>query len=176
MEFYYSQLKALSGCCSCCCSSERGPRGPRGKQGPPGPKGDKGDPGALAVTHGYGYFQGTRNQPGIVPLNIPGPLTNTELVSQGLKVLQAGTYQINYKVNLGGSPDTVNSPSEFYLLVNDSVDIRSSLTSASSTSEQQTLSASVLFSLLEGDIVKLVADIPENVTYSMPSLQVLQIG
>ncbi|WP_421385123.1 hypothetical protein ACOJQI_10265 [Bacillus salacetis] len=176
MEFYYSQLKALSGCCSHCCCGERGPRGPRGKQGPPGPKGEKGDPGILAVTHGYGYYQGTRKGPGIVPLNVPGPLNNTELVSQGIKVLEAGTYQISYKVNLEAGSAAGTQPTNFYLLINNTIDIRSSLTTASAGVQKQTMSATVLFSLLEDDVVKLMADIPENVSYSMPTLQVMKIG
>jgi hypothetical protein len=179
MEFYYSQLKALSGCCSHCCCGERGPRGPRGKQGPRGPKGDKGDPGtpgAIAATHGYGYYQGTKKGPGIVPLNVPGPLNNTEMNSQGIKVLEAGTYQISYKVNLESGNLSSAEAASFYLLVNDSVDIRSSLTTASVSTKQQSLSASVIFSLFEGDLVKLMADIPGDVSYSMPTLQILKIS
>lgn len=176
MEFYYSQLKALSGNCASCGCCERGPRGPVGKRGPRGPKGDPGTPGVLAVTHGYGYFQGTRRGPGIVPLNVPGPLTNTEMDNNGLKVLEAGTYQISYKVNLEAAGAVNPESSNFYLLVNDTIDIRSSLTTATASGQKQSLSASVLFSLLEGDEVTLMADIPENVSYSMPVLQVLKIG
>jgi hypothetical protein len=49
----------------------------------------------------------------------------------------------------------------------------SSTTESSATAQ---LSSSQLFSLLEGDVVKLVAEIPKGTSYSLPTLQVMRIG
>ncbi|WP_053075098.1 collagen-like protein [Ornithinibacillus californiensis] len=184
-------------CCECCCPNSsdttRGPRGPRGEQGPRGPKGDpgprgeqglkgdpgprgeqgpKGDPGTTTGAYGFAYSTDQSNQSGNVKFSIAGPLQDVELISDGLKVLQAGAYQISYRVDVESETETVN-PASFQIVVNNRVNISSSITKSNRSAN---LYSTQLFSLQTNDIVKLVAEIPEGQGYSMATIQVIQVG
>jgi hypothetical protein len=164
-------------CCQCCscCKSESGKRGPRGKQGPPGPKGDPGPagpPGTFGMAYGFAYSPLKTTKNGIVKFTVAGPLQEFELVSEGLKALKAGVYQITYKVDINeeAAPST---PAKFQLVVNDTINIESSITESKTSANLYTTQ---LFSLLEDDVVKLTAVIPQGLTYSLPTLQIIQVG
>ena len=167
-------------CCSkcCCCKfqsysrklhGKQGPRGPSGKQGPPGPPGP---PGTLILAYGFGYSTSESMRSGNVKLTIAGPLQDVELNADGLRILKTGVYQISYRVSVRTTGET-HQPARFHIEVNDDIKVASSLTESLSSSH---LYSQQLFSLLEGDIVKLVADLPDGVSYTLPSLQVIQIG
>ena len=163
-------------CCQYnCCRCERGPRGP---QGPPGPKGDKGDqgpaglPGTLNLAHGFAYSTAKSNQNGNVKFTIAGPLQDVELHSEGLEIIKAGVYQISYNVAVESSAATSN-PAKFQIVINDTIIVASSMTKSTTTAN---LNSTQLFSLLEGDIVKLVAEIPQGSSYTLPTLQLIQFG
>lgn len=61
----------------------------------------------------------------------------------------------------------------FQIIINDEIIVASSITETT-TSKQ--LVSMQLFSFLESDIVKLVADIPEGMSYSMATMQVVHVG
>ena len=103
---------------------------------------------------------------------IAGPLQDVELIRQGLTVSKAGVYQISYKVILE-SKELTNIPSRFQIVINNAIKLASSMTeSATST----TLTSTELFSLLEGDVVKLVAQLQESFSYKLATLQIIQVG
>ena len=122
---------------------------------------------------GFAYTLKGSNNSGIVKFQIAGPLhEDVSLTSKGLKVNKSGVYQINYSVALHAMVQT-NIPASFELMVNDSITIAASLTQSSISGP---LSISVLFSLLKGDVVELVAQLPAGVVYTSANLQILQVG
>ncbi|MBM7610407.1 hypothetical protein JOD29_003689 [Lysinibacillus composti] len=122
---------------------------------------------------GFAYTQKGSDKGGIVKFQIAGPLhEDVSLTSKGLKVNKSGVYQINYSVALHAMVQT-NIPASFELQVNDSISIAASLTQSSISGP---LSISVLFSLLRGDVVELVAQLPAGVVYTSANLQILQVG
>lgn len=187
--------------CTCCCQcgergpeQHRGPRGPkgepgpagprgpqgkRGKQGPQGepgatgPRGPQGDPGALNTAHGLAYSQASANTTGEVLFTIVGPLQDVELISSGLLVSKAGVYQISYSVAVESDDKPKTAPAAFQILINDQILVASSI---KETTTSANLFSTQLFSLLEGDIVKLHGELPEGYSYRLPTLQVVQIG
>ncbi|RFU61432.1 collagen-like triple helix repeat-containing protein [Peribacillus glennii] len=166
-------------CCECYwCKLQRRIRGPCGKQGPPGPKGERGEqgpagpPGTIATAYGFAYSPSKSTQNGIVKFTVAGPLQEFELIPEGLKALKTGVYQITYKVTVNEEGATSNS-AKFQLVVNDSINIGSSMTE---TRTSANLYTTQLFSLLENDVVKLVAAMPQGLSYSLPALQIIQVG
>lgn len=122
--------------------------------------------------HGFAYTIAESNESGPVLFGIAGPLQDVELTPEGLVVANAGIFQIQYTV-LAHATDTVISPATFQIMINDEIIVASSNMEAE-TSKQ--LMSTQLFSLLEGDIIKLVADLPQGMSYSMASMQVIQVG
>lgn len=171
----------------------QGLKGPKGDQGPPGPKGDqgirgpegiqgpKGDQGQpgppgpsgiLQAAHGFGICNVMSKTSGAVRFIMPGPLQDVELMQDGLKVLKSGIYQISYKVILASNTITC-SPSSFHVKINDSITVVSSFTESTTATS---LSSTDLVSLLEGDIVKIQADLQEHFSYKLATLQIIQVG
>lgn len=103
---------------------------------------------------------------------IAGPLQNVDLTLEGIRISKAGVYQITYKVILDASFKTI-VPSRFQININNAIKVASSLTESSTST---TLSSTQLFSLLEGDVVKLVADLQENSSYRLATLELIQVG
>jgi Collagen triple helix repeat (20 copies) len=160
----------------------KGDPGPEGKQGPPGlkggpgPRGERGPMGPSGGTanpaYGYAYSPSSSDLSGDVRFAIAGPLENVELTSKGLTVLTPGIYQISYKVAFHAD-GAISTPARFQIVINESIDVVSSTTETRTSTQ---LSSSQLFSLLEGDLVKLVAEVPEGTSYTLPTLQVVRIG
>lgn len=151
---------------------EQGPPGSKGEQGPPGPRGERGPAGTLDSAYGFAYSETESFVSGDVKFIIAGPLQDVELKRDGLAVAKAGVYQISYKVILETNDET-NIPSKFQIKINDAVKVASSTTeSATST----TLTSTELFSLLEGDIVKLVAELQKGFSYRLATLLIIQVG
>lgn len=156
----------------------RGPEGIQGLQGVQGiqgPKGDQGPPGPvvlLQAAHGFGICNGMSKASGAVRFIMPGPLQDVELMQDGLKVLKSGIYQISYKVILESKTITC-SPSTFHVKINDSITVVSSITESTTAAS---LFSTDLVSLLEGDIVKIQADLQENFSYKLATLQIIQVG
>ena len=176
---------------------QRGPQGPQGEPGPPGlpgPKGEQGPqglpglkgeqgpqglPGSLTnMAYGFSYNPSKGTNSGAVHLTIAGPLNDVNLVPEGLQILRDGIFQISYKVNTILTEE--NSQAQFQIVINDSINVVSSKTLTIKTDNlretSSTLSTSIIFSLLANDLVQLSAILPENASYDMPSLQVVQIG
>jgi len=149
-----------------------GPKGgPRGKRGHTGPKGEKGPAGTLDSAYGFAYSELASVTSGEVKFIIAGPLQDVELIREGLKVSKAGVYQVNYKVILE-SKDITSIPSRFQIQINDA----SKASSLTESMLSSTLTSTNLFSLLEGDVVKLVADLQECFSYKLVTLQIIQVG
>ncbi|RLL43846.1 hypothetical protein D8M04_13130 [Oceanobacillus piezotolerans] len=153
--------------------------GPQGPPGPPGPQGPPGESGGIAnKEYGFAYSPSISTNSGPVQLTIASPISDNMLFrSNGLLVLRAGIYQISYKVI--ATLEDENSEAIFQLLVNDSIQVASSRTklqkSDTSPKTTSTLSATVSMSLLENDLVKLIAMLPNNASYEMPTLQITQL-
>lgn len=163
---------------------EQGPKGDRGEQGLPGPKGDPGlqgppgergpagPPGNLGSSFGFAYSPSASTRSGSVRFTIAGPLQDFELTEDGLKALTSGVFQISYKVDVKEDAET-SGTARFQLVVNDSINIASSMTE---TGREANLQSTQLFSLQEEDIVKLMAVIPQGLSYSLPVLQIIKLG
>ena len=95
-----------------------------------------------------------------------------EMLPDGLQVMKAGIYQISYKAILSSNVLTC-TPSKFFIKINDLIQMDSSLTESTTAS---VLSSSDLFSLQEGDIVKLYAELQEHFSCKLATLQIVQIG
>ncbi|MDF2067000.1 collagen-like protein [Bacillus sp. Cr_A10] len=147
-----------------------GPPGPSG--GPPGPRGERGPAGTLDSAYGFAYSESESFVSGDVKFIIAGPLQDVELKRDGLAVAKAGVYQISYKVILETNDET-NIPSKFQIKINDAVKVASSTTQSTTST---TLTSTELFSLLEGDIVKLVAELQEGFSYRLATLLIIQVG
>jgi Collagen triple helix repeat (20 copies) len=183
--------------CTCyCCLPERAPRGPRGEQGPKGdpglqgpmgpqgpagiqgprgeqgPAGPPGSSGTISTAYGFAYSPSTSIQNGNVKFTIAGPIQDFELISDGLRSLKSGVFQISYKVAVIEEAAS-STPAKFQLVVNDSINITSSITESRASANLYTTQ---LFSLLEGDVVKLVANVPQGLSYSLPTIQIIQVG
>ncbi|WP_214904145.1 collagen-like protein [Bacillus sp. ISL-55] len=150
----------------------QGPKGDPGEQGPQGEKGEPGPAGTLSTSFGFAYSPSTSTQSGNVRLTIAGPLQDFELTSDGLKTLTSGIFQITYKVNVINEVGS-GEGAKFHLVVNDSITIGSSVTEANMTTNLQ---STQLFSLLENDVIKLIATIPQGVSFSLPALQIIKVG
>lgn len=155
-----------------CCECNLGSRGPRGYQGPRGPKGEKGPAGTLDSAYGFAYSESESFAPGYVKFIIAGPLQDVELIREGLRVSKAGVYEISYKVILESKYITC-IPSNFQIIINDAIKVASSMTESTTST---TLTSTNLLSLLEGDVVKLVADLQEHFSYKLATLQLIQVG
>lgn len=149
-----------------------GPKGDPGPQGPPGERGPAGPPGTLGSSFGFAYSPTTSAQSGNVRFTIAGPLQDFELTEDGLKALTSGVFQISYKVDVKEESET-SSTARFQLVVNDSINIVSSMTESS---REANLQSTQLFSLQEEDVVKLMAVIPQGLSYSLPVMQIIKIG
>ncbi|WP_078550096.1 hypothetical protein [Litchfieldia alkalitelluris] len=159
-----------------------GPPGPQGDRGFPGPRGPQGDPGLpgppgpsgpLTAAHGFAYSPSTSNVSGDIIFTIAGPLQDIELTPIGLQVLKSGVYQLTYKVQVESDEKQKAQPATFQIVVNDTIYIASSTTE---TFTSNNLFSTQLFSLIEGDTVKLHAELPEGCSYKLPSMQIIQIG
>lgn len=146
----------------------KGESGPQGEQGLPGPPG----PGTLESAYGFAIRNSESAESGVVKFIFPGPLQDVELLNDGLKVGKAGVYQITYKAIMNSNVITC-SPSKFQIQINDTIAVESSMTESTTAS---TLTSSDLFSLQEGDIVQLVAELQEHFSYKLATLQIIQIG
>ncbi|QOR68018.1 collagen-like protein [Cytobacillus suaedae] len=187
--------KGCDDCCKCCIGPRgprgkqgtpgpKGKRGPKGKQGPPGPKGvpgpkgeqgpmgPPGPPGQQTSTYGFAYSPLESNQSGLVKFTIAGPMEAVDLTSEGLKVSKTGTYQISYKVTVESQSSSSDTQAEFQLVINDVIRVVSSQTESTSSTN---LFSTQLFSLLAGDVISLVAEVPEGLSYKLPSIQVVQL-
>ena len=153
---------------------ENGIQGPKGDQGLQGPQGEQGPPGqgALEMAHGFGICNSMSSTSGVVKLFMPGPMLEVDLTHEGLKILKAGVYQISYKVIMYSNEITC-TPSRFHIKINDAITVDSSLTESTTAT---TLSSTDLFSLQEGDVVKLIAELQKNFSYKLATLQVIQVG
>ena len=169
---------------------EQGPKGDQGIQGPrglqgfngekgePGPKGDtgprgeQGPKGTFESAYGFAYNESGASESGAVKFFVPGPLQDVELKNGGLQVLKDGIYQIDYKVLLESKAITC-TPSSFKLVINDLIPISTSVTESTTSN---TITSTQLFSLQEGDVIKLVAELQEHSRYKLVTLQVLQVG
>ncbi|WP_075620258.1 collagen-like protein [Paenisporosarcina indica] len=161
---------------------EQGIPGPPGKAGIPGPKGEQGlqgiqgpqgTPGTVNSAHGFAICNSVSNASGVVKYNMPGPLQDVDLLpSQGLQVLKAGIYQISYKVILVSNTITC-TPSRFQIKINEAITVESSLSESTTAA---TLTSTDLFSLQEGDIVKLVTNLEQHFSYKLATLQIIQVG
>lgn len=156
---------------------EPGAPGINGKDGLPGPKGDQGVPGPAGTTdlaHGFAYTETKNSTSGIIPLTIAGPLQDVDLIIQGLKVMKDGIYQISYKVIVDGPEGNCHSTkASFQTRINEQIVVASS---ATETKYSNTLTSTDLFSLLEGDIVKVDAKLPEKFSYKLAILSVIQVN
>lgn len=159
----------------------QGPQGPQGlkgdpgEQGPQGLKGDRGPvgpPGTLGSSFGFAYSPTTSTQSGNVKFTIAGPLQDFELTADGLKALTSGVFQITYKVDVNEEAEA-SFAAKFQLVVNDSINIGSSMTESRTSANLQ---STQLFSLLEADVIKLVAVIPQGLSFSLPALQIIRVG
>ncbi|SEM51936.1 Collagen triple helix repeat-containing protein [Mesobacillus persicus] len=182
--------------CFCWCDGESGKEGPRGKRGPQGepgprgkrgpqgepgprgkrgPRGEPGPPGTFTAAHGFAYSQTTMTETGNVTFTVAGPLQDMEMVASGLQVLKSGVYQIVYKVHVEAEAEAEpkTTPATFILQINDEIIVASSMTE---TTTSNTLSSTQLVSLLEGDLVKLHAELPEGYFLKLPTLQIVQIA
>jgi len=160
IELNKSLLKSLDRSEKKCCFVSEEPKPPE----PPNPP--------QVMAHGFAYTRAENNTSGTLPLRIAGPLHDVELVSDGLVVATAGIYLIQYSVSVTVR-DELLSPARFQIMINDLINVDSSVTE---TISSQQLMSSQLFSLLNSDSVKLVAEIPQGMNYSLVSLQVVQIG
>lgn len=152
-----------------------GPKGDQGDQGPKGdsgPMGETGPAGTVDTVHGFAYSNLEVATSGNVKFISVGPLQDVELHSEGLQVSRDGIYQISYKVILLSKAISC-VPSTFRIQVNDSIHIATSFTESTTST---TLTSSLLASLLEGDVVKLVADLQEHCSYKLATLQLIQVG
>ena len=159
---------------------KQGPPGPAGPAGPPGPPGPQGAPGTqgppgpagtLDLAYGYAYSQAVQTTAGTVPLSIAGPLQDVELTAEGLRVLRDGIFQISFHVTT--ALDNRDDRAQFWVMVNDTITVASSLTHLG---DQSTANATLLFSLLANDTVRLMSALPERASYQGAGLQVVQIG
>lgn len=121
--------------------------------------------------YGFAYTLTESNENGAVSFQIAGPMHEVQLTSEGLVVANSGVYQIQYAVQLQVLQEELDL-ARFQLVINDSIHISTSVTESALS---QQLNSTQLFSLREGDIVKLVAEV-EGMSYSNVSLQVLQVG
>ncbi len=153
-------------------SGDQGIRGLQGIQGPKGDQGPPGPPGILQAAHGFGICNVMSKASGAVRFIMPGPLQDVELMQDGLKVLKSGIYQISYKIILASNTITC-SPSTFHVKINDAITVVSSFTESTTATS---LSSSDLVSLLEGDIVKIQAELQEHFSYKLATLQIIQVG
>lgn len=149
-----------------------GPKGDPGLQGPPGERGPAGPPGTLGSSFGFAYSPTASTRSGNVRFTIAGPLQDFELTEDGLKALTSGVFQISYKVDVKEESET-SGTARFHLVVNDSINIVSSMTESSG---EANLQSTQLFSLQEEDVVKLMAAIPQGLSYSLPVLQIIKLG
>jgi Collagen triple helix repeat (20 copies) len=147
----------------------QGPQGPRGEQGPAGPPGSSGP---ISNAFGFAYSSSQSTQNGNVKFAIAGPMQDIELISDGLQSLKSGVFQISYQVAVI-EESAASTPAQFQLIVNDSINIASSITESRTSAH---LYSTQLFSLLEGDVVKLVANVPQGLSYSLPTIQIIQVG
>lgn len=151
---------------------KQGPTGPRGERGPEGQKGEQGPAGTLDSAFGFAYSESVSFASGDVKFIIAGPLQDVELIREGLRVSKAGVYEISYKVILESKYITC-IPSNFQIIINDAIKVASSMVESTTST---TLTSTNLFSLLEGDVVKLVADLQEHFSYKLATLQLIQVG
>lgn len=149
-----------------------GPKGDPGLQGPPGERGPAGPPGTLGSSFGFAYSPTASTRSGNVRFTIAGPLQDFELTEDGLKALTSGVFQISYKVDVKEESET-SGTARFQLVVNDAINIVSSMTESS---REANLQSTQLFSLQEEDVVKLMAVIPQGLSYSLPVLQIIKLG
>ena len=150
----------------------RGPEGFKGEKGDTGPRGEQGPKGTFESAYGYAYNESGASESGAVKMVIAGALQDVDLKNGGLKVYKDGIYQIDYKVLLESKAITC-TPSSFQLVINDLIPIASSVTESTTSN---TLTSTQLFSLEEGDVIKLVAELEEHFRYKLATLQVIQIG
>ena len=159
-----------------------GPKGEQGTQGLPGLRGEQGPPGlpgpSIDAAYGFAYNPSKITRSGTVPFTIAGPLNDVNLMPNGLQVLRDGIFQISYKATAILTAE--NSQAEFQIIINDSINVASSKTHSTKTDNSgetsSTFGTSIIFSLLANDIVQLSASLPENASYVVPTIQVLQIG
>ncbi|WP_199677410.1 collagen-like protein [Lysinibacillus yapensis] len=154
-----------------------GPPGPPGPEGPPGLPGAEGPPGpptiaGLAYGFVYRAFEGANS--GVVHFDVSGPLHDeVTMVPEGLEVGVAGVYQIGYSITLRRGNSIEETAARIHVGVNDLIHIPTSYTE-SAVSQQ--LTSSQLYSLREKDVVKLIAELPEGMSYTAASLQIVKVG
>lgn len=154
---------------------KRGPRGfegEKGDRGSRGPMGKPGPPGVFESAYGFAYTESGLIVGNFVKFDVVEPSADIELADGGLKILKDGIYQIYYKVLLHTKTITC-TPSKFQLVVNESTALPASLTESTTAA---TLSSTELLSLYKGDLVKLRAELQENFSCKLVSMQIIQIG
>ncbi len=123
--------------------------------------------------YGFAYSTIESDQSGTIPFQVASPRhEEVTLTNGGLQVSKAGVYQVSYTVSckvLHG----VTTPAQFKIVVNDSFIPQSSVIESFTT---QHLSSTQLVSLLEGDVVRLVAEVSGGHKFSHPTLQLVMVG
>ena len=153
-------------------TGEQGPKGDRGPQGIQGLKGDTGPAGTINVAYGFAYTELESSENGNVKFSVATSLQDVELTHEGLVIAKDGIYQISYKVLLVSKAITC-VPSKFQIEINDKIKVSSSLTESTTAN---TLTSTLLLSLQEGDLVKLVAELQDNFSYKLATLQLVRVG
>lgn len=122
--------------------------------------------------YGFAYSDADSSVSGNVKFQVFSP-RHEDIINKdgGLQVSKTGVYQVSYSVSCKVLNGAAN-PVKFKIVVNDSF-IPS--TSVLETNTSQHLFSSQLVPLMEGDIVKLDAEVSEGNSYSKPTLQILMI-
>lgn len=154
----------------CDCWLKDDPWEPPGDCDYPHPNPDP-QPTPFVPHYAFAYTTTESRESGNVLFTVASPIHDeVELNTEGIKVSKGGVYQINYTVAVKATLN-VTTPAKFLMVINDNIQVVTSLTESSS----QHVTSTQLVSLLEGDVVKLVAELPEGISYTMASMQLLQV-
>jgi len=123
--------------------------------------------------YGFAYSHAESAESGTIQFQVASPLHHeVNYSNDGLQVTKKGIYQVSYSVSCKVESEATN-PAIFKIVVNDSFTTLSSVIKSYTT---QLLSSTQLIPLMEGDVVRLVAEVSDGYVYSNPSLQIVMVA
>ena len=151
-----------------------GPIGPTGATGATGPVGPQGPAGTNDAIYA-GVYAGTSATDTVLPIALVQETADStmSITDNSISITESGVYLVSY--SLSGTPDTGGSDLSVSLY-NNAVAVPNETISVDTTTEEASVSRTILLSLTEGDLLSIYNTSDSTITLGSATLTVLRLA